>query len=131
MNRKQRRSTASKERHAPVAQLPSAQMLPAMASELQRMGKAYSQTVQQINHQLGLLDSHNIVQYRVLNDIRKNEVAVDESGDLAIQWYHLLLGACISIANGMHALLVTPEEVEKPEGDLVALPDFGGDDEGA
>lgn len=137
MNRKVRRATAAKERHQPslidVGSVVA--RLTALEKGLNTFGQVHASNAQIINQGFALQDNHIAVQYRVLNDIRKGEVLVDEHGDVALQHYHNLLVATRVVVEFLTRLSppapspsITPEQIDS---NLIPLPDFGGDHAGA
>jgi len=108
--------------------------LTALEHGLNTFAQVHADNARIINHGFGMQDSHIAVQYRVLNDIRKGDVMVDEHGDIAVQFYHQIYAATRSIADGLAAMMAwstKPEPVLEPVGNLIPLPDFGGDHAGA
>lgn len=138
MNRKERRGTAARERRQPRSTeqpgAPVAARLTALEQGLGTFTRVHAENARIINQGFGMQDAHIAVQYRVLNDIRKGNVMIDEHGDIALQYYHQLFAATKMVCDGLVALSkqaepsITPDEVAS---NLVPLPDFGGDHAGA
>lgn len=101
---------------------------------LRSLISVHQQNAQHINKAFGMQDSHIAVQYRVLNDMRKGSVIVDEDGDIALQHYHLMFMATITVAELLMKLAIITDipvpadpTSSSPVGNLIPLPDFGGD----
>lgn len=140
MNRKERRVTAAQGRRqqkpTEKAEVSIASRLIALEQGLATFTKVHAENARVINSGFGLQDQHLAVHYRVLNDIRKGEVLVDEHGDIAFTFYHQIYGAVRALVDFFATLgrQPMPTSLVKPnvtDADLVPLPDFGGDHAGA
>jgi len=133
-NRKTRRTqTALQRRQPPVAEGVAAKVTQ-IDQNLRSLISVHQQNAQHINRAFGMQDAHIAVQYRIVNDMRKGSVIVDEEGDIAVQHYHLMYMATITVAElFMRLAAVTDIPVvadvtsSSPVGNLIPLPDFGGD----
>ena len=132
-NRKTRRAQASHQRHQPAVAGDVAAKVSQIDKNLRSLISVHQQNAQHINKAFGMQDSHIAVQYRVLNDMRKGSVIVDEDGDIALQHYHLMFMATITVAEFLMKLTVVTDVPvpadpvsSSPVGNLIPLPDFGG-----
>lgn len=101
---------------------------------MQRMGQAYDHNMGVLQGGMNIQDSHITVHYRVLNDVAKGTVRLDQDGNLDATSYHLEFAAVMAVwalFERLKAVIEAAKVVEQvPEpaaSNLVELPEFGGD----
>ena len=100
-----------------------------LSGNQEKFGKLLNENLEAIHHAFEMVDAHQMVTRRILNDLAKNQVCRDLDGDVDYQWYWQQLGAAQAVIMAFVALAKLQTTEETPSIEASASEDFviGGD----